>query len=55
MSTATRELVVPIAIGQRQLACAVRRNLVDRPEGFHPEGDAFLVVPEKLLEYRQCP
>jgi hypothetical protein len=37
------------------LACAVRRNLVDRPEGFHPEGDAFLVVLEKLLEHRQWP
>jgi hypothetical protein len=50
-----RQPVVAIAIGRRQLACAVRRNLVDRPEGFHPEGDAFLVVPEKLLELRQCP
>jgi len=50
-----RELVVAIAVGRRQLPCTVRRNLVDRAEGFHPEGVAFLVVPEKLLEFRQCP
>jgi hypothetical protein len=50
-----RQPVVAIAIGRRQLACAVRRNLVDRPESFHPEGDAFPVIPEKLLDLRQCP
>jgi hypothetical protein len=50
-----RELVVAIAVGRRQLACTARRNLVDRAEGFHPEGVAFPVVPEKSLEFRQCP
>jgi hypothetical protein len=37
-------------VERKKLACAVRRNLVDRREGFHPEGDAFLIIPEKLLE-----